>query len=395
MDESVTRERTGTDGIASPPPVDSGESTSIASVDRVEPGGPNMVGGGRSVITARSALAVGLRWTWRNPRIVAAIYGVTLLWTVLSVLPIWSELGHLLGRRPAGQALSHGLNLEVLSELIMNHASLGRLAVNTALYSLLTYWVLSTLLMAGLVAALARSIQRRSSDARAGVTGESITTGDVAKWAVTTGPFVFLVGLVTGVGLVAGGGLVWVGLSVGGILAGDMGSMAGFSVRVLSVLPGLALMALADSALDYARISGAVTLAVRDSNPNSIGLRNGFRDSTRDSTKDSTKDSSSGTSKGPYRMARWFSRGLRLLWRFFKAGWLVTLRRGASGLWVHLTFVLGAIVVAGVAPAVLGVCNGLVGWVLLALFGQMFVLGRVWLRVAALAAQTEYELDSM
>jgi len=387
MDGPFSEEPIGIDGIASVPPVDAGESTSIASDGRVEPVDITFSSPRASVVTGRSALAGGLRWTWRNSRIVAAIYGMLLLWTVLWILPIWSELGHLLGRRPAGQALSHGLNLEVLSELIMNHASLGRLAVSTALYSLLAYWVLSTLVMAGLVAALARSFQRRSTDVPVGVNGESITTGDLVRWAVTTGPFVFFVGLVTGIGLVAGGGLVWVGLSLGRFLAADMGSLGGFSVRILSVLPGLALMALADSALDYARISGAVALSVRDSNPNSIGGAGGFRAHS--------EGSFSGGSKAPYRMGRWFVRGLRLLWHSFKSGWLVTLRRGASGLWVHLTFVLGAILVAGIAPAVLGVCDGLVGWALLALFGQVFVLARVWLRIAALAAQTEYEVSSM
>lgn len=275
--------------------------------------------------TFLGSCAEGARGLRKVTRLVFPLYLANLAVALFAVLPLYASLHRITAMRPAAGRLLVSWDVEILAELAQDHPSLLAELQAVFLFVPLAYLVLSQALLGGVLGALARPDRPRLTTFGADALGHFLPLLWVLLWAAL--PY----------GLSA-----WVTYQ-GYSLFTD----SSVAVRVLALLPGLALLAWTDAALDFGR-------ALRILTPDRSAIR------------------------------------------CLLSGFLLVVRRPLAGLGLHLGFAL-----VGLAPLALlfavpdALDAGGKAAVLLAFLArQIVLLARVPLRVAALGAHLAFTRGS-
>lgn len=181
--------------------------------------------------TLRGAAAEGLRGLGRTAPMVFPLYLANLAVALFAVLPLYLGLHRLTAHAPAAGRLATAWDLELLAELAMDHPALISQLQAAFVFAPIAYVLLSQLLYGGALGALARR-ERPTGRAFGGDALEHL-------W-----PFLRL--------------LAWASLPYGLaalalVLGWALAEEASWPWRVVALLPGLALLAWVDAALDFAR----------------------------------------------------------------------------------------------------------------------------------------------
>jgi hypothetical protein len=299
---------------------------------------------------ALECFKAGLQDAWKNKKLIVGVFLLNALWTVLWSGPLSWVLSAHLAHRPAGVALADRWNLEIIGELLMEHPELLSLALGLLFYGLLSYALVTTFVIGGVLSVpLAENLRRGQTPHRAAFGGA----------ALRNFPTLLTVALVYLIPLLIIAVLLLVSLSLGLQITRGWSPAARLAVATLCAVPALAGLVLWDGALDFSRIRMVFFPHTAERRGAPAAGRLGTR--------------------------------LRFVWRCLSSGPRILAQRGMSAVWLHLGYLLAGMVLALCAlllPFLLD-WGGWTTWVAVGVT-QLFVLLRIGVRVGALCGQTRY-----